>query len=95
VEALTANAERQLKASTSSGTEALERDLANIKSSLCQATSEAQHLEHQTRLLLTSSRSEQVAAQRALLIQIRRMQALEAMRMADMQEIHRLERCVC
>ena len=52
---------------------------------LSAALAEAQHLEQQSRALLASSRGEQLATQRALLLQIRRMQALEMMRMADLQ----------
>lgn len=49
------------------------------------ALTEAQYLEQQARALLASARNDQVAAQRALLLQVRRMQALEAMRLTDLQ----------
>ncbi|GIL46938.1 hypothetical protein Vafri_3810 [Volvox africanus] len=45
-----------------------------------------------SREMLQSARREQVAASLALLSQLRRMQALEAMRLSDLQEIHQLER---
>ncbi|GLI58661.1 hypothetical protein VaNZ11_000404 [Volvox africanus] len=45
-----------------------------------------------SREMLQSARREQVAASLALLSQLRRVQALEAMRLSDLQEIHQLER---
>ena len=63
------------------GTSDEERVVSDTKGALV----EAQHLEQQSRRLLSSARGEQMATQRALLLQIRRMQALEAMRLADIQ----------
>jgi hypothetical protein len=60
-------------------------ELELIKGSLKDAALEAQYLEQQSRVLLDTARREQSASQRALLHQIRRMHALEAMRLSDMQ----------
>ena len=95
VEARLNSTERQMKSPALTATGTLESALSDIKSTLYRATSEAQYLEQQARVLLSSARAEQVAAQRALLLQVRRMQALEAMRLSDMQEIHRLEKLAC
>lgn len=101
VQAKTEAAERQLRAaglrpqqqsgqapsipaSASSGV-LLDAALSEIKSCLLESTAEAQYLEQQARALLAGARGEQLAAQRALLLQVRRAQALEAMRLRDMQ----------
>lgn len=69
------------------------RALMEILSSLQETSTETGGLEQQTRGLLASARIEQQAGQRALLLQIRRMQALEAMRLADVQARNHMPGC--
>ena len=74
-----------LAASAARAGSSLDAALSEIKSCLLESTAEAQYLEQQARALLAGARGEQLAAQRALLLQVRRAQALEAMRLRDMQ----------
>ncbi len=67
-------------------------EMEQANASLKEAAIEAQYLEHQARGLLAAARQESQARQRALLHQMRRMAALEAMRLADLQELHKVER---
>ncbi|GAX81379.1 hypothetical protein CEUSTIGMA_g8810.t1 [Chlamydomonas eustigma] len=77
---------------TDAWSEKLFCELGVINGSLKDAALEAQYLEQQSRVLLETARREQLASQRALLHQMRRMQALEAMRLSDLQELIQLER---
>ncbi|KAJ9523840.1 hypothetical protein QJQ45_020025, partial [Haematococcus lacustris] len=60
------------------------------EAALRKAVAEAEAAEESTRQLLASSRGDLAAGQRALLQQVQRVQALEALRLSDMQALAEL-----
>ncbi len=77
---------------TEAGWHVASAELDELRGQVQGSLAESHYLEHQARALLSSARNEQVATQKALLLQVRRMQALETMRLADMRELHALEK---